>query len=161
MSCIPYLLHVEFCRTQWQRQKLKNFYLLYVYWIQRVLAGYWQSCYWDIIQIEMLRNFVQLSLKSIHNTKFIKVNNLTSITRCRYSRYVSRKHAAIVNENELFDDNTKTDTIKPNIKKHTAKLHKQKPEKKEKAKPEEESDIKKPIYTALKENDKLIRYVIC
>lgn len=112
----------------------------------------------------MLRNFVQLSLRSIYSSKFLRVDNSTLTTRCSYSRYASRRHVAVINENELFDD--EIDTTKP-LKKRVSKSRKEKLKEKEKRKPEKkestEDDIsstKEPIYKALKENDKLIRYVI-
>ncbi|XP_032676592.1 rRNA methyltransferase 3, mitochondrial [Odontomachus brunneus] len=106
----------------------------------------------------MLRNFVQLSLRSTYSTRFLRVDNSTSTTRCRYSRYTSRRHVAIINENELFDD--EIDTTKP-LKRRVSKSHKEKLKEKEKKKIEkkestEDDTTEKPIYKALKENDKLI-----
>ncbi|EFN79022.1 rRNA methyltransferase 3, mitochondrial [Harpegnathos saltator] len=110
----------------------------------------------------MLRNIVHLSIRSIHSAKFLRIDNLTSTTRCKYSRWVSRRPVAIINEDELFDKDDKDDTqtkISKPVKKYISKARKEKLKKKEKKKPEEVKEevvTNGPIYKPLDENDKFI-----
>lgn len=112
----------------------------------------------------MLRNFVQLSIRSIHSAKFLRVESLTSTTKCRYSKWISRRPAAIVNEDELFDDDGNDDAqknIAKSLKKRASEARAKKLKEKKKENPEEKGEeqviTKEPIYQALKEDDKLIR----
>ncbi|XP_014473986.1 PREDICTED: rRNA methyltransferase 3, mitochondrial [Dinoponera quadriceps] len=118
----------------------------------------------------MLRNFGRLSLRFIHSATFSGVDGLTSKTRCTtnimmYSKYTSRKPIAITNEDELFDNNNDDDkqtNLTKSLRKRGSKIRKEKARKEAREKKkleerkEEESDSKKPLYKALKENDKLI-----
>lgn len=111
----------------------------------------------------MLRNFVQLSLRSIHSAEFLRISSLTSTTGYKYSRWASRRPVAIVNEDEVFgdDNDTQTDVTKKLTRSALKKARKEKVKKKEKEEiGEEESTAKQPLYKALKEDDKFIRYVI-
>ncbi|KYN07122.1 RNA methyltransferase-like protein 1 [Cyphomyrmex costatus] len=109
----------------------------------------------------MLRNIVQLSLKSIHDVKFLRTVNLRSTIRCKYStKWISRRPVAIVNKHELLDiDNTiKTD------EQRTRKTHRRKSRintnEKEKEEKQKENKIEgsttEPKYIALDADDKLI-----
>lgn len=57
-------------------------------------------------------NVKQLYLKLISNRNILDTFTVKYTTKCKYTRWAHRKPVAIVNENELFDDqdenNTKT-----------------------------------------------------
>lgn len=109
----------------------------------------------------MLRNFAQLSLRSIYGTRLLRVDGLSSTTKCGYARWASRRPVAILNEDEVFgDDDTQTNITKPPKKRAKARKEKLKAEKKPEEKEEEKPVKRQPLYTALKENDKLIRYIV-
>lgn len=114
----------------------------------------------------MLRNIVQLSLRPIYSTEFLRATGFTTATRCRYGRWAHRTPVAIENEDEVFGTETvdEANTVAKEARRKASRLYKEKlrmKEKKaqEKKTEEEDADKKqaKPIFKALKEDDKLIR----
>ncbi|KYM75449.1 RNA methyltransferase-like protein 1 [Atta colombica] len=110
----------------------------------------------------MLLSVVQLSLRSIHGTKLLRMVNLRSTTKCKYStKWVSRRPVAIVNQNELFDtdDTTKIEEQRtPRTRRRKLRINAAEKEEKKKQKENEieESTTTKPKYIALDADNKLI-----
>ncbi|XP_012059530.1 PREDICTED: rRNA methyltransferase 3, mitochondrial [Atta cephalotes] len=115
-----------------------------------------------LFKIRMLLSVVQLSLRSIHGTKLLRMINLRSTTKCKYStKWVSRRPVAIVNQNELFDtdDTTKIEeqrTRRTRRRKLRINAAEKEEKKKQKENEIEESTTTKPKYIALDADDKLI-----
>lgn len=112
-----------------------------------------------ITQSKML-NIVQLSLRTIHNIDVLKVFN-TKITRCSYARWVSRRPSAIVNENEIFEN----DDIQASANETRKRIARKRKGQKSGTNNEEKMEVtkstkEKSIYTSLKEDDRLIRYLL-
>lgn len=57
-------------------------------------------------------NVKQLYLRIINNRNILDKFTVKLTTKCKYTRWAHRKPVAIVNENELFDDQDGNDTKK-------------------------------------------------
>lgn len=107
-----------------------------------------------------------LFLNIMHNTiqsfRYVKTFNIINLNITRtYTRWVSRKPIAIVNEDELYECNDTT--IKSEISRQrrisTRKSKRTKLSHETKSK-EIEITERKNKFTKLKENDKIVTYVI-
>lgn len=111
----------------------------------------------------MLPSIVQLSLRSIHGTKLLRAVNLRSVNNYKYSKWVSRRPVAVVNEHELFDTDDTTKAVeqrtrsKTHRKKSRASAEEEKTKDKKENEMEESGTAAEPRYVALNADDKLIR----
>lgn len=113
----------------------------------------------------MLPSIVKLSLRAIRGAELARVVDVRSTLRRGRTGWVSRRPVAILNEHELHEEAENTKELKEvhkkaarTVRKERLKVQKaaKKEEKEEKESEEVTSEL--PIYKALKEDDKLIRY---
>lgn len=105
--------------------------------------------------------FLNIMYNNIQSFRYVKTFNIlnSNITRT-YARWVSRKPIAIVNEDELYecDDTTKSEISRQRrVSIRKSKKTKLSQETKNK---EIEITVKNNKFMKLKENDKIITYVI-
>lgn len=105
--------------------------------------------------------FLNIMYNNIQSFRYMKTFNILNLNITRtYTRWVSRRPIAIINEDELYECN---DTTKPEISRQrrvsTRKSKRTKFSQETKNK-ETEITAKKNKFMKLKENDKIITYVI-
>ncbi|XP_068984085.1 rRNA methyltransferase 3, mitochondrial [Bombus flavifrons] len=98
-------------------------------------------------------NIVRNTIQPIRYAKQLKTVNLCIIRT--YVRWVSRRPIAIVNEDELFESE---DTTQPQIcrKRISARKSSKKKPIQEKKSEKTENEVKKNLFTKLKENEKIV-----
>lgn len=104
--------------------------------------------------------FLNIMYNNIQSFRYVKTFNILNLNITRtYARWVSRKPIAIINEDELYECNTTKSEISRQRRVSTRKSKRTKLSQETKNE-EIEITVKKNKFMKLKENDKIVTYVI-